>query len=56
LDEKRLKDQELLNPDLIRSKWGEHLSGELNWENPLWDVLLFQAWLEQEQQTTLYET
>jgi asparagine synthase (glutamine-hydrolysing) len=56
LDEKRLKDQGLLNPDLIRGKWGEHLSGKVNWKTPLWDVLMFQAWLEQEQQTTLYET
>jgi asparagine synthase (glutamine-hydrolysing) len=53
LDEKRLKDQGLLNPDLIRGKWGEHLSGTMNWETPLWDALMFQAWLEHEQQTTL---
>jgi asparagine synthase (glutamine-hydrolysing) len=56
LDEKRLKDQGLLNPDPIRDKWGEHLSGTMNWEIPLWDVLVFQAWLEQEQQTMQYET
>lgn len=55
LDEKRLKDQGLLNPDLIRGKWGEHLSGTMNWEIPLWDALMFQAWLEHEQQTTLDE-
>ena len=52
LDEKRLKDQGLLNPDLIRGKWGEHLSGTMNLEIPLWDALMFQAWLEHEQQTT----
>jgi asparagine synthase (glutamine-hydrolysing) len=50
LDEKRLKDQGLLNPGPIRDKWGEHLSGTLNWENPLWVALMFQAWLEQERQ------
>jgi asparagine synthase (glutamine-hydrolysing) len=55
LDEKWLKDQGLLNPDLIRGKWGEHLSGTMNWEPLLWDALMFQAWLEHEQQTTLYE-
>jgi hypothetical protein len=27
-----------------------HLSGTMNWEPPMWDVLLFQAWLEQERQ------
>ena len=56
LDEKRLKDQGLLNPDLIRGKWGEHLSGTVNGATPLWDALMFQAWLEHEQQTTLEET
>ena len=56
LDEKRLKDQGLLNPDLIRDKWGEHLSGKVNWKDSLWIALMFQAWLEQERQTTLYET
>ena len=50
LDEKRLKDQGFLNPDPIREKWDEHLSGTVNWENHLWDVLLFQSWLEQERQ------
>jgi asparagine synthase (glutamine-hydrolysing) len=50
LDEKRLKDQGFLNPDPIRDKWDEHLSGTSNWETPLWDALLFQSWLEQERQ------
>jgi asparagine synthase (glutamine-hydrolysing) len=56
LDEKRLKNQGLLNPDLIRGKWGEHLSGKQDWNIPLWDALMFQTWLEHEQRTTLYET
>jgi asparagine synthase (glutamine-hydrolysing) len=55
LDEKRLKEQGLLNPDLIRGKWVEHLSGKANWAPHLWGVLMFQAWLEHEQQTTLHE-
>jgi asparagine synthase (glutamine-hydrolysing) len=56
LDEKRLKSQGLLDPDPIRGLWGEHLSGKNNGQIPLWDVLMFQAWLEHEQQTTLDET
>ena len=56
LDEKRLKGQGLLDPAPIRDKWDEHLSGRSDWKAPLWSALMFQAWLEQEQQTTLHET
>ena len=35
------------NPVPIRQKWNEHLSGKSNWQYHLWDVLMFQAWLEE---------
>jgi asparagine synthase (glutamine-hydrolysing) len=28
----------------IRQKWDEHLSGRRNWQNLLWDVLVFAEW------------
>ncbi len=46
LDERRLRRQELLDPVPIRHRWREHLEGRRNWGHPLWDVLVFQAWLE----------
>jgi asparagine synthase (glutamine-hydrolysing) len=46
LDESRLMNEGYLNPDPIRKKWVEHLSGKRNWQYHLWDVLMFQAWLE----------
>jgi asparagine synthase (glutamine-hydrolysing) len=52
LDEKKLRDQNFFHPKPIRELWIEHLSGARNWEYHLWDVLMFQAWLEHERQTT----
>ena len=46
LSEDRLQKEGVFYPAPIRKKWGEHLSGRRNWQYCLWDVLMFQAWLE----------
>jgi asparagine synthase (glutamine-hydrolysing) len=48
LSENRLKQEGFFHPEIIRSKWAEHLSGRRNWQSQLWTVLMFQAWLENE--------
>jgi asparagine synthase (glutamine-hydrolysing) len=46
IDRKRLKAEGYFNPTLVREKWAQHLSGRRNWSYHLWDILMFQAWLE----------
>lgn len=48
LDPVRLREQNFFNEMLITEKWREHLAGTRNWQYYLWDVLMFQAWLEEQ--------
>ncbi len=51
LDESRLQNEGFFNPTPIRQKWSEHLGGRRNWAYWLWDILMFQAWWNEQQQT-----
>jgi asparagine synthase (glutamine-hydrolysing) len=46
LDARRLRDEGIFEPSLIRQAWDEHCSGQRRWHYLLWDVLMFQAWHE----------
>ena len=46
LSEDRLRNEGFFDVVQVRAKWREHLSGQRNWAYHLWDVLMFQAWLE----------
>lgn len=46
INEQRLLREGYFEPAPIRKKWLEHLSGARSWQYHLWDVLMFQAWLD----------
>ncbi len=48
LDPRRLRQEGFFNPEAIRQKWNDHVSGRGAWQYHLWDILMFQLWLEQQ--------
>lgn len=46
LDPVRLEREGYFRSEPIQQKWREHLAGQRNWSYYLWDVLMFQAWIE----------
>lgn len=48
LGETRLRSEGYFRPEPIRKFWEEHLSGRKNRQYYLWNILMFQAWLEKE--------
>lgn len=46
LEKNKMQQVGLFNTSLVHHKWSEHLAGKRNWQHLLWNVLMFQAWLE----------
>ena len=46
LDENRLQQDGFFQERNVRRKWTDHLSGRGDWGRPLWNVLMFQGWLD----------
>ncbi|MEX8508231.1 MAG: asparagine synthase-related protein, partial [Leptothrix ochracea] len=32
----------------VRRKWDDHVHGRRDWQAHVWDVLMFQAWLDEQ--------
>lgn len=46
LDEKRIREEGLLDARLVRRMWNEHISGKLDHTDRLWAILQFENWRE----------
>lgn len=49
LSAKRLESEGYFVPAPIRARWEEHLSARRDWKHSLWNILMFEAWLERQQ-------
>lgn len=43
---RRLAHEGIFHPEPIRQMWDRHQAGKHNWHHQIWDILMFQAWLE----------
>jgi asparagine synthase (glutamine-hydrolysing) len=50
LSEARLREEGFFDASVIRKRWAQHLSGRRDWQQALWNILMFQAWFQAESQ------
>lgn len=46
LEESRLRSEGFFDVVSVRKRWQQHLAGGRNWQYHIWDVLMFQAWID----------
>ena len=46
LNENKLHQEGFLDEKYVRDRWNEHINGKYNWGHQLWNILMFQSWLD----------
>ena len=46
ISQKRLKEEGYFNSQAVIEMWQQHLSGKFNRTHELWNILMFQSWLD----------
>ena len=46
LSPSKLDAEGFFDQGIVRQHWDEHISGKRNWQYKIWNILMFQAWLE----------
>lgn len=54
LSKKRLLEEGYFDPAPIRAMWEGHVAGHLNEHYRLWDILMFQSWLDNKKRSSLH--
>jgi asparagine synthase (glutamine-hydrolysing) len=52
LDPDRMRSDGWFDPEVIQSRWRQHLSGQRDSAPALWAVLMFQSWFEEQRSET----
>jgi asparagine synthase (glutamine-hydrolysing) len=47
LDPELLRRQGFFDAGAVQRRWREHMTGSRNWAEPLWSILMFQAWWDE---------
>ena len=47
LDQERINEQRIFEPETIQKCWTAHLTGKADWSDFLWAVLMFQLWYDE---------
>lgn len=55
LEPARLREQGYWKAGMVRQVWGEHLSGREDYSFELWGILMFQAWLKEQEHGLVQE-
>ena len=48
IDNKRIEQERYFNAQAVVEMWQQHLSGKFNRTHELWNILMFQSWLDKE--------
>ncbi len=56
LDENRLRREGFFSPEIVRERWNDHLSGRRSWQYDLWNILMFQAWLDASRDSAVHDS
>lgn len=51
MEPQRLREEGVFDPEEVHSKWSEFLRGRGAWQFHLWDILIFQLWLQHQNST-----